>query len=87
MKIKNWETKEEKDINYKFTSNMKEVVECPECGKKIPYGETINCGEWFTTNGVSQFARNVQKKYGKNKERKGVKNNVLHNNLSAIQAR
>jgi hypothetical protein len=53
MIVKNWVTKELKDIDTKVYSNdMEEVVQCPECLKRVKFGELYNTGDWFEPKGI-----------------------------------
>ena len=31
---------------------MERIVECPECGKKHRFGDSIAIGDWFTEDGM-----------------------------------
>lgn len=53
MKAINWRTKEVKEVdNFVYCTDMDKVVECPECGKKVRYGNLYSVGDWFEPNGV-----------------------------------
>lgn len=53
MLVKNWTTGEEKECDTRVYSNDMDVLcECPECGKKVPYGNLYNAGDWFEPKGV-----------------------------------
>lgn len=53
MKAKNYRTGEMKEVdNFVYCTDMDKIVECPECGKKVRYGELYNVGDWFEPSGV-----------------------------------
>ena len=53
MIVNNIVTKELKDIDTKIYSNdMEEVVQCPECLKRVKFGDLYNTGDWFEPKGI-----------------------------------
>ena len=53
MKVVNWNTKEEKEVDTKIYSNDMDVMcECPECGKKVRFGQLYNAGDWYEPKGI-----------------------------------
>lgn len=44
--------KEKSCSTTEYTTNLTQIVECCECGKKLRYGEAYTSTDWFTVEGL-----------------------------------
>lgn len=53
MLVKNFKTGVIKEVDTKvYTNDMDLIVECPQCGKRVKFGDLYNSGDWFEPDGV-----------------------------------